>query len=648
MATFRGAPGVSMNKLAMDKRGSVLLINDQIDELKKTFIKADVNGNNSLNLSELRDALKLCGVDIPGYQARLIEEKFKKTDSIKNGKITLEEFENLYSELKLNKEGRDMTKHIKPIKDTTVIRDDEKNSGIVHSVRHSEQLAFTKWINQNLANDSDLNLSTNLINPETKDLYTRCDNGLILCKLINFSVPKTIDERSMNKQKNLSIYQKLENLELALRSAEAIGCHVVNIRPNDINNAKEHLILGLLWQIIQIGLFSEINLAHHPGLVLLLRDGETKEDLLKLTKEELLLRWMNYHLTRSDYQGKEIKNFSSDIKDSIPYTYLLKQISPGNLSPPVNLNPLNENDLVRRAEKMLNEADKLNAREFVTSNDVVQGNPKLNMAFVANLFNTYPALDIIQEDETAEEIIEETREEKTFRNWMNSMGVKPFVNYIYEDLSNGLIIFQLYDIIKPGIVDWKRVNNNLTSDKIKFKINFLILDNCNYAIEIGKSKAMNFSLVGIAGSNLRDKDKMFTLALVWQLMRAYVLSLLQKLTTDGKVMKENSIIEWANNKLASAGKKSFIQSFQDPVISDSRVICDLVDSIKPNTIKYDELKTDNTNESKMDNARYAVSMARKIGARVFALPEDIVEVKQKMVMTIFATLMIIDLQPNSA
>ena len=50
----------------------------------------------------------------------------------------------------------------------------------------------------------------------------------------------------------MSIYQKLENLELALRSAEAIGCHVVNIRPNDINNAKEHLILGLLWQIIQV------------------------------------------------------------------------------------------------------------------------------------------------------------------------------------------------------------------------------------------------------------------------------------------------------------------------------------------------------------------------------------------------------------
>ena len=59
----------------------------------------------------------------------------------------------------------------------------------------------------------------------------------------------------------------------------------------------------------------------------MLRDGETKEDLLKLTKEELLLRWMNYHLDRSDYKGKEIKNFSSDIKDSIPYTYLLTELN---------------------------------------------------------------------------------------------------------------------------------------------------------------------------------------------------------------------------------------------------------------------------------------------------------------------------------
>ena len=36
--------------------------------------------------------------------------------------------------------------------------------------------------------------------------------------------------------------------------------------------------------------------------------------------------------------------------------------------------------MLRRAEKMLNEADKLRAREFISPNDVVSGNAKLNMA----------------------------------------------------------------------------------------------------------------------------------------------------------------------------------------------------------------------------------------------------------------------------
>jgi plastin-3 len=98
-------------------------------------------------------------------------------------------------------------------------------------------------------------------------------------------------------------------------------------------------------------------------------------------------------------------------------------------------------------------------------------------------------------------------------------------------------------------------------------------------------------------------------------------------------------------KLKEAGKKTFITGFNDSSISNSVVICDLIDAIKPSSIRYDILKSENTTEAKMDNARYAVSIARKIGARVFALPEDIVEVKQKMVMTLFATLMIKDYQP---
>lgn len=45
--------------------------------------------------------------------------------------------------------------------------------------------------------------------------------------------------------------------------------------------------------------------------------------------------------------------------------------------------------------------------------------------------------------EIEEHVVEETREEKTYRNWMNSMGVSPFVNHLYGDLQNGIVIFQV-------------------------------------------------------------------------------------------------------------------------------------------------------------------------------------------------------------
>lgn len=46
----------------------------------------------------------------------------------------------------------------------------------------------------------------------------------------------------------------------------------------------------------------------------------------------------------------------------------------------------------------------------------------------------------------------------------------------------------------------------------------LQLENCNYAVELGKNQA-KFSLVGIAGQDLNEGNRTLTLALIWQLMR---------------------------------------------------------------------------------------------------------------------------------
>ena len=45
----------------------------------------------------------------------------------------------------------------------------------------------------------------------------------------------------------------------------------------------------------------------------------------------------------------------------------------------------------------------------------------------------------------------------------------------------------------------------------------------------------------------------------------------------------------------------------------------------------------------MSNAKYAITIARRIGAPVYALPEDLTEVKHKMVMTVYAGLMLVDM-----
>ena len=71
--------------------------------------------------------------------------------------------------------------------------------------------------------------------------------------------------------------------------------------------------------------------------------------------------------------------------------------------------------------------------------DVVEGIYKLNMAFVANLFNNHPGMDSSNIDLEDYANVEESREEKTYRNWMNSLGVSPYVNNLSSDL--GLFFF---------------------------------------------------------------------------------------------------------------------------------------------------------------------------------------------------------------
>lgn len=95
----------------------------------------------------------------------------------------------------------------------------------------------------------------------------------------------------------------------------------------------------------------------------------------------------------------------------------------------------------------------------------------------------------------------------------------PQISFLYPPLMGGVVILKLEEAIEQGSVEWKRVNP--TDSYKKFGGLQRKLENCNYAVEVGKK--MGIRIIGIDGANISDGHQMFILAIVWQLMRKYTL-----------------------------------------------------------------------------------------------------------------------------
>ncbi|RKP19934.1 fimbrin [Rozella allomycis CSF55] len=603
---------------------------EEIDDFVKVFREFDKDSNGSIDARELIKVYKQLGENVSFDEVR---RQIQEVDTDKSGTIEFDEFLQLIDKMKLGvSDEKGVAKAVSQVGKITTFGG--ATSSTQHSINEDEQEQFASHINQVLKNDKDVGGKLP-IDTHSMAIYEACKDGLVLSKLINDSVPDTIDERVLNISPKLNPFQMTENNNVVINSAKAIGCSVVNIGSQDLIEGRPHLILGLIWQIIKIGLLAKINLQLHPELFRLLDKDETLEDFLKLPADAILLRWVNYHLKKAEH-SKRINNFSNDIKDSEAYIVLLNQLAPEVCS----RDTLKEEDLLKRAELMLKNTEKLDCRKYITAKAVVSGNPKLNLAFVANLFNIHPGLEPLSEAEMA--ALDEglfasqgDRESRAFALWMNSLGVEPFVTNIFEDLKDGLVLLQVFDKIHPGSVVWSKVNT-----KTPVTSRFKRVENTNYAVLLGKSS--QYSLVGIQGADLTDGVKNLTLALVWQMMRDHVIETLKVLNKNGNEIKENEIIEWANATVKRAAKTTSMSSFKDPSLSTGHFFLDLMAGIKKGIVNYELVTPASTPDEAKLNAKYAISIARKLGATIFVLPEDIMEVKPKMILTFVGTLMAVD------
>ena len=85
-----------------------------------------------------------------------------------------------------------------------------------------------------------------------------------------------------------------------------------------------------------------------------------------------------------------------------------------------------------------------------------------------------------------------------------------------------------------------------------------------------------------------------------------------------------------------------MSSFRDKSLASGVFLLELLTAMRPQTVNPEMITPGGSDEEKILNAKYAISVARKLGAAVFLTYEDIVEVKPKMMLTFIGCLMAAD------
>ena len=598
---------------------------EDYSEMERVFKAFDKNKNGIMEHNEFLDLLHALGDrELKQEDADALMEGVDIKD--KNN-MTFSEFLNVMKKI-TNKEGEIQVNKFLNKKGKSMVRlSKADNSMQFQTFSEEERSAYVRVINSSLADDPVCKKYLP-IEPDSNEIFDRLKDGVILCKLINKAQEGTIDERVINKKDNLNIFQQVENLNLAISAAKSIGLNCIGLSYDSIMDGKNFImVLGLMWQVVKLVVMRNIQLKQHPELIRLLNPGEQLADLLKLSPEQLLLRWFNYHLKQANYE-KKINNFSGDVKDSEKYTILLNQLN-RNLC---DKSALQESDKIKRAKKVIDNSKKLGAESYITPEDIVAGNSKLNTLFVASIFNAYPGLEPPTEQEAMEaaklldDDVEGAREERAFRMWINSLGLNDdngdpiHINNLYEESKDGLLLLRTLDKIKPGCVNWKIVDKKPNNP-------FKKTVNCGEVIEA--SKKSKYQIIGIGGGDIRDGNKKYILAIVWQMMRQHSLQVIGNKT-------EEELVAWGNDRVDEQYK---VKSLKDKKLANSLYFIYIMKSIEPRSINWDIVVQDKDDaEAKENNAKYAISIARKLGATVFCVWEDIAEVKSKLLLTLLASI----------
>lgn len=102
----------------------------------------------------------------------------------------------------------------------------------------------------------------------------------------------------------------------------------------------------------------------------------------------------------------------------------------------------------------------------------------------------------------------------------------------------------------------------------------------------------------------------------------------------GKI-NEDDLLKWGN---ARVSEDLQVKSLKDKSLANSKFFFKLCESVEPSIVDWELVTPGESEEDIMNNAKYAISVARKLGATVFLVWEHIRDVNTKFLMTFIASI----------
>eukprot|EP00484_Ammonia_sp_Unknown_P025442 CAMPEP_0197026236 /NCGR_PEP_ID=MMETSP1384-20130603/6370_1 /TAXON_ID=29189 /ORGANISM="Ammonia sp." /LENGTH=933 /DNA_ID=CAMNT_0042454875 /DNA_START=95 /DNA_END=2896 /DNA_ORIENTATION=+ len=478
-----------------------------------------------------------------------------------------------------------------------------------------------------------------------------------VCDFLAIVNPEMIDKRCIHRPANvedpypLTDKQVWENACLLLSSCKAMALQLPSYQPHSWCNEKQHtpLLVAVLNGLAKERLKNYVNIEKHPEIIRLLTTAELNDDPEKvrhnLTASEVLKRWIN--LTQGRPMNTDIGNMAVDLYNTM--RAVDNQFAAQS--------PALQNGVMNKvgAEKMLSHIqNKMGIQHNLEIEDLLDGNPKLEELLAARVFDLNNGLSKLSADEQNKYKAfwtDDNPNDDAFLPWLNSQ-LPPHlrIGNLYRDLSDGIILAHILERSQRGVINWKKMRKQIRHkfDKVA---------NCNYVYDVMKQK-FPFSLVGMAGPDIVDGQQKYIHSILWQIMRYQATKKLSELSFGGKEVTDDDILKWSKETHAKLQEKRTptARGFRDRTLTTCLFYAELMKAIgveiKDDIINWgvpplQSQSDDNQMKERVDNARYVISLIRMHGGDVFILPEDLVIMDQKAVLSVYAAIMTVDYEKRT-